>query len=1352
MVHNAAPSTADADVSVNVEPTILIRRLKLLGFVTFGVLVVMLVSGQFFALYMTDLQGVDAHFINIAGRQRRLSETLGKDALAIRSATSYQERARYVEKLHRALTLFESSHRGLQYGDSALGLPGKPSAEIAALFDQVEPSYQRLTSSVAAFVSRVAQEEASSSAVTEVIAEILSSQETFLAGMEKIVARYEEEGETHRNLQKIGGSLGRGLVLFGLCYVAFFGFRLVLRQAAAQAKALARARNDLQEKIAEREQTAEALRKSEERYRAISETSADYAFSFAVDAEGTTRFEWVTESFTRITGYAPEEVIGVASPWRIYIHPEDQPKVQNFAAHWPPSEKLLINEFRIVTKNGEIRWVRARTRPVVDASGKVTQVWGASQDITEYKLAENARREHEKKLLLLSESAPIGIYQTDANGDAVYANDRWLALAGFTQEENQGLGWAEAIHPDDRARVTEIWLRAAQGGGEFQADFRLLTKKGELRWVTSRAVPLRADDGTLLGHVGTVEDITERKRIEESLRQSEERFALAMRGANDGLWDWNIVTNTVYYSPRFKELLGFLEDEFPDTFDAFMTQLYPEDHEVFHLALQAHLERKAPFDMEYRVRRKSGEYGWFHARGQAVWDTNNKPLRVVGSIRDVTERKRMEEWLRRSQALFESFMDNSPAIAFMKDQDGRFMYGNKSFSRQMSFAKGEWLGKTVFDLLPVEIALPLWEHDQQVIATQSGLQVEEITQETDGLHYWLSFKFPVPDASGRALIAGMSLDITAQKQMEESLRKSEERFTAAVRGADDGLWDWDITSGDVYYSPRCQEIFGYQEDEFPDRIESFMTSLHPEDLPRVEQAVRDHLEQRIPYDVEFRFRTKTGEYRWFQARAQAVWDEIGKPIRLAGSNRDITQRKEMEVALRASKEAAEEANRAKSEFLANMSHELRTPMNGVIGMSRLLLETDLSAEQQDLAETAKTSAESLLTILNDILDFSKIEARKLELDSLPFALRETLDGVLKTFAFHAKEKGIDLRCTVTSETPDALIGDSGRIRQILINLVGNALKFTEYGEVTVEVQSPKFKVQEEQELQTLNLEPETLNSHLVHFIVRDTGIGIPLEKQQTIFDAFAQADGSTTRKYGGTGLGLTICHKLTEMMGGEIWVESEVGKGSAFHFTVRLEVQPLTVEPVETSPETEAYVAKMMAARESLRGKRVLLAEDNAVNQKLVVRLLQKLDCDIVVAKNGREALIAVEHQDPFDVVLMDCQMPEMDGFAATAAIRRREAQGRLAQSALKGKAPSPDSSGLPSHSSLTPLRIPIIAMTANAMKGDRERCLAAGMDDYMTKPIKPAELQTTLARWTSASNESSASNASVEQSTKAAG
>jgi PAS domain S-box-containing protein len=520
----------------------------------------------------------------------------------------------------------------------------------------------------------------------------------------------------------------------------------------------------------------------------------------------------------------------------------------------------------------------------------------------------------------------------------------------------------------------------------------------------------------------------------------------------------------------------------------------------------------------------------------------------------------------------------------------------------------------------------------------------------------------------------------------------------------------------MYYSPRFKELLGFSPEEFPDMRETFLQQLDPEGRELVLNALQKHLETGAVFDVEYRARRKSGEYGWFQERGEAVRDSQGKPLRVVGSFRDITQRKEMEAALRASKEAAEEANRAKSAFLANMSHELRTPMNGVIGMGSLLLETDLSAEQQELAETVKTSAESLLTVLNDILDFSKIEAGKLELDTFPLSLRKTIDGVLKTFTFHAQEKGITLRQAVTSDIPDALIGDSGRVRQILINLIGNALKFTEQGAITVEVNHWKGETGGSEprtpqlSSQGSGFKPQT--SCLLHFAVHDTGIGIPLEKQRTIFDAFAQADGSTTRKYGGTGLGLTICRKLTELMGGRVWVESEIGRGSTFHFTLCLGVQ--TEQPKQQLYARSESPASERSGETCVRGKRVLLVEDNAVNQKLAVRLLQKMEVQIVIANHGKEALTLLEQQGPFDVILMDCQMPEMDGFATTVAIRKREAQERIVRGSEQNS-----------------LHIPIIAMTANAMKGDRERCLEAGMDDYLSKPIKPKALQAALERWT---------------------
>ncbi len=553
-------------------------------------------------------------------------------------------------------------------------------------------------------------------------------------------------------------------------------------------------------------------------------------------------------------------------------------------------------------------------------------------------------------------------------------------------------------------------------------------------------------------------------------------------------------------------------------------------------------------------------------------------------------------------------------------------------------------------------------------------------------------------------------------------------------------------------------------------------------------------------------------------------DKNGQITGLVGTGHDITHLKKIQAEMQRAREVAEAASRAKSEFLANMSHEIRTPLNGIMGMTDLALQTELTREQLEYLETVKESADSLLTVINDILDFSKIEAGKIDLESVDFDVRDSLESALKTLAVRADQKGLELLCEVAPEVPEVARGDITRLRQVLLNLVGNAIKFTNEGEVALRVRQ----------------EAKDGCELILHFTVSDTGIGIPEDKRDLIFDPFAQADSSTTRKYGGTGLGLTISSRLVQMMGGQIWVESEEGRGSHFHFTARLqaadrkeikvgspappevlrgvrvlvvddnqtnrrilegmlrrwEMIPVCVESgeqalaelasarqeerafglivtdmhmpkmdgfalVEHIRRRELYAATIMMltsaghrgdaercqklgvsayllkpirqselreaiarvlgaraqegmiplitrfslgdARDPSDILRILVVEDNLVNQRLVVRLLEKRGHRVVVAGNGREALASVE-KEPFDIVLMDVQMPEMDGFEATAAIRRKE--------------------------KTTGLHQIIVALTAHAMKGDREKCLAGGMDAYLSKPIRPQELDEVLARY----------------------
>lgn len=791
---------------------------------------------------------------------------------------------------------------------------------------------------------------------------------------------------------------------------------------------------------------------------------------------------------------------------------------------------------------------------------------------------------------------------------------------------------------------------------------------------------------------------------------------------------------------------------------------------------------------------------------------------------ELRQRAVVEKALRDSEAVYHSLVENVPVSLFRKDIEGRFTFGNLPFCRELGVTPESLIGKTDGDFFPAELAEKYRQNDRQVMEAAEVFEDVEAHRTPDGQQLFVQvMKAPVHNADGHVIgVQCVFWDVTDRELSQRRLQDSESRKQAIFESALDCMIISDQEGNIVEFNRAAERTFGCsRNDVLGTPLDSFFATSD-----RARQNIDRYSECReegsmIGKRQETPLRRSDGSLFMAEIAMQAI--QLGDSVQFATVLHDITQRKQWEEDLQQARAAAEAANRAKSDFLANMSHEIRTPMNAVIGMTELVLGSTLNPEQREHLEIVHDSANSLLELINDILDFSKIEAGKLDLDRHAFSARESIGDTMKSLAMRAHQKNLELACHIDARVPEALIGDAGRLRQVIVNLVGNAIKFTESGEVVLDV----------------GLKSSSETGVVLQFFVRDTGIGISASQQQAIFNAFEQADTSTTRRFGGTGLGLAISSRLVQLMGGAITVETEPGKGSTFRFSLEFDyadsnfssvprsvaglkvlivddnetnlrileemlstwgLEPISVtcaddaldlltemqaaghpvqllvsdvnmpvmdgfamvERIRSQPEfvdlsivmltsadrsgdiercrqlqVDRYMTKpvkqseLLAAIEMATGieatekteqigpdlspsskseqvvgpLRILLAEDSRTNQQLALALLGRLGHSIEIAVNGREA-VDKSAAESFDLVLMDVQMPELDGFEATSLIRQRERE--------------------------TGKHTPIIAMTAHAMKGDRERCLEAGMDEYVSKPIRTDELFSALASFNS--------------------
>ncbi|MFP4157805.1 MAG: PAS domain-containing protein [Opitutales bacterium] len=811
-----------------------------------------------------------------------------------------------------------------------------------------------------------------------------------------------------------------------------------------------------------------------------------------------------------------------------------------------------------------------------------------------------------------------------------------------------------------------------------------------------------------------------KKELYDLVKRDERIFDFIQDSALDGLWFWDMEDPAEeWMNPRFWTVLGYDPEKMPHKSAAWQDIIHPDDLKVARENLERHLrDPRHPYDQTVRYTHRDGSTVWIRCRGLAIRDEQGKPIRMLGAHHDVTELKEIEH----ERESLTAVVANSDNIIVVKDLDLRVIATNQTFAQAAGHSSIEtMIGKTdaeIFGVSPETEPIRTYMEDeraaQKLPPGQYIMREESVPLPGGQSKTVLTKKYPIHDSNGSLIGTGnISIDITERRAMTQALEDTVHRLKVATWAGGIGVWEYLPLEGRLIWDERMHQLFGIPADSYSENFQDWRRNVHPGDIAAAEQAFRDLLADDRPFHIEFRVQHPERGLRYLSGDAEVVRDEAGRPLHVYGVNQDITERKlAVQGLIRSNRELrdaterahdlaamAEAANEAKSQFLANMSHEIRTPMNGVIGMLNLLLGAKLEPQEREFADMALTSAESLMEIIEDILDFSKIEAGQLRLQNREFDPARLVEELAALLAFRAREKDLSLRCEVDPSIPQRLRGDPVRLRQILNNLLSNALKFTKEGGVTLSVQ----KIGEDK----TDSGSGTCRVGL-EFTVEDTGIGIPEDKIEGLFERFEQIDGSNTRRYGGMGLGLAITKQLLDMMGGAIEAESTVGEGSVFRIDLWFDaVSPAEGDPASADPTPEPSAlraATRSGPAEPLAG-RILLAEDDRINQLVVKEPLELRGLQVDIAEDGEAALQAFE-KAAYDLVLMDLHMPQLDGYETTRRIRKKER-------ASGGHTPTP-----------------IIALTADAMPSDREACLAAGMNDYLSKPVNPEHLIATLCKW----------------------